>query len=93
MRVKSKLLLLAIAVNFGLAVPAGATQEKVCPTPKELCDDGCTVAMEVQAALCSAHGLTAQAAVCHSINMAQYGGCLAQCHQDWGSGLNMSQVE
>lgn len=93
MRVKSIWLLLALAINFGLAVPAGAAQEKVCPSPKELCDNSCTVIMEIQAARCSMQGFTAQAAICHSVNMAHYGGCLAQCHQDWGSGLHMSQVE
>ena len=93
MRVKSTWLLLAIVLNFGQALPAGATQEKICRTPKELCDNSCTVIMEIEAAYCSIHGFTAMAAVCHSVNMAEYGGCLAQCHQDYGSGSNMNQVE
>lgn len=76
MRVKLTWLLLAVAINAGLAVPAGAMQEK-CPSPKEQCDNSCTLTMEIEAVRCSVLGFTAQAAVCHSVNMAQYGGCLA----------------
>ena len=93
MRVKPTLLLLALAIGSGLAAPAGAAQEKVCPSPKELCDNSCTVIMEIEAARCSMQGFTPQAAICHRVNMAHYGGCLAQCHQDWGSGSHMNQVE
>lgn len=93
MRVVIRLLLLACTANLGLALPAGAAQEKVCRTELELCNNSCTVMMEVEAAFCSAHGFTAMAAVCHSVNMANYGGCLSQCRQDFGSGLNMTLVE
>jgi len=92
MRVKPTLLLLALAIGSGFPAPAGAAQDK-CPSPKELCDNSCTVIMEIEAARCSMHGFTAQAAICHSVNMMHYGGCLAQCQQDWGSGSHMNQVE
>lgn len=92
MRVVPKRSLLAIALALGFAFPSGAAQQQ-CRTPKQMCDDGCTAVMELEAAFCSAQGFTAQAAVCHSVNMARYGGCLAQCHQEWGSGVNMDQIE
>jgi hypothetical protein len=49
--------------------------------------------MEIEAAFCSMQGFTPMAAICHSANMMRYGGCLAQCQQDWGSGSHMNQVE
>jgi hypothetical protein len=93
MRVKPILLLLAFALGSGFAGPVGASPEKICRTPKELCDNRCTQIMEIEAAFCSMHGFTPMAAICHSANMMQYGGCLAQCQQDWGSGSHMNQVE
>ncbi len=91
MRVKPTMLLLVLAIGSSLPAPAGAAQEK-CLSPKELCDNSCTVIMEIEAARCSMLGFTPQAAVCHSVNMTHYGGCLAQCQQDWGSGSHMNQV-
>lgn len=92
MRVKPTLLLLALAIGSSLPTPAGAAQDK-CLSPKEQCDNNCTAIMEIEAARCSMHGFTPQAVICHSVNMTHYGGCLAQCQQDWGSGSHMTLVE
>lgn len=53
MRVKSIVLLMALALGSGVAAPVGASQEKICRTPKELCDNRCTQIMEIEAAFCS----------------------------------------
>ena len=93
MRGVSRYFLLACALNLGLALPAGAKQEKDCTSGREWCENSCTAAMEIGAARCSAFGFTPQAAICHAANMAYYGGCLSECRQVWGSGLNSDQVE
>lgn len=73
MRVKPTLLLLALALMSGLAAPARAAPEKVCPTPEQSCDNSGTVILETEARRCSPHRFTLLAAICHSVNMAHEG--------------------
>lgn len=93
MRVIAMLAALACVFNLSVTEPAGATQEGGCTSGREWCDNSCTVAMEVQALRCSFYGFTTQAAICHAENMADYGGCLSECRQVWGSTLYSNQVE
>jgi hypothetical protein len=93
MRALQTWVLLACVLNSVLALPAGATQDKDCITGREWCENSCTTVMLVEAMRCSTYGNTVQAVIYHAENMSEYGGCLSECRQVWGSNLYSNQVE
>ena len=81
-------------VKFGIALIVGVTligsastakinldkyNNEECQSTREWCENQCTSVMEIEAVRCSMYGFTAMAAICHGVNMAQYGGCLSEC--------------
>ena len=69
-----------VLVCLGLApLNSLASPEKDCQSVREWCEEQCTAEMDLESAVCAQLGFTPAAALCHSVKMVRYGGCLSEC--------------